>query len=165
MSIFLGEHFRPNGKIFHSYNIPLHVNLRNFLTQALMGTWRKASLSFNPAHMVLCWNHFLTVLSSSIQKYMWQTYLLNFFRFRIGLHLSGLLLDLGTGKYELTYSPCTRPTLQTTPFSRSLVTSLSRTSEALVEMVGLGAATFCRGAHLIQVGHHLLYFWSKFVLI
>ena len=28
-------------------------------------------------------------------------YLLNFFKFRIGLHLSGHIFDLGTGKYEL----------------------------------------------------------------
>ena len=33
-----------------------------------------------------------------------------FFRFRISLNLLGTLLDLGTAKYELTYSPCTGPT-------------------------------------------------------
>ena len=102
--------FRSNGKTCHSYNFPFHLNLRNFLTVALMGTWWKASLRFNPTHMVPYWNHFLTVLSSSIWKYTWQMYLLNFFRFRIGLHMSGLLLDLGTAKNELTYSPWTRPT-------------------------------------------------------
>ena len=73
-------------------------------------------------------------------------------RFRNGLHLSGLLLDLGTAKYELTYSPCTQPTSQIAPFSRSPATSVSRTLEAFVEMVGLRAATLYRGALLIQVG-------------
>ena len=104
----IGEHFRPNCKTCWSYNFPLHLNLRNFLIWALMGTWRKASLRSNPTHMVSCWNHFLTVLSSSIWKYTWQIYLLNFPRFRIDFH-SGLLLDLGTTKYELTYFPCTWP--------------------------------------------------------
>merc|ERR1712112_428188 len=115
-----------------------------------MGTWRNASLRSNPTHMEPCWNHFLTVLSSSIRKYTCLTYLLNFLKFRIGLHLSGVLLDLGTAKYELTYCPCTGPTSLMAPFSRSPATSVSRTLEALVEMVGLRGIIPCRGERLTQ---------------
>merc|ERR1712112_90916 len=122
-----GEHLTPNSRTCHLYSFPFHLNLRNFLTWALMGTWRKASLRSNPAHMEPCWNHFLTVLSSSIWKYMCLTYLLNFFRFRIGLYLSGDLLDLGTAKYELTYCPGTGSTSWIAPFSRSPLTSVSKT--------------------------------------
>merc|ERR1712112_325790 len=57
-----GEHFSPKGETCHSYSFPLHLNLRNFLTWSVMGTWRKASLRSNPAHMEPCWNHFLTDL-------------------------------------------------------------------------------------------------------
>ena len=135
-----GEHFSPKGKTCHSYSFPFHLNLRNFLTWALMGTWRNASLRSNPAHMEPRWNHFLTVLSSSIRKYTCLTYLLNCFRFRIGLHLSGTLLDLGTAKYELTYCPGTGPTSRMAPFSRSPVTSVSST------LVGLLEAFICLGA-------------------
>ena len=36
-------------------------------------------------------------------KYIdWRTYLLKYFRFSIGLHLSGTLLDFNTAKYVLT---------------------------------------------------------------
>ena len=86
-----GGYLRPKGSTCHSYSFPFHRNRRNFLTLALMGTWRKASLRFNPAHREPFWNYFLTVLTSSIQKYTWWTYSLNFFRFRVGLHLSGTL--------------------------------------------------------------------------
>merc|ERR1712112_209463 len=134
-----GEHLTPNSRTCHLYSFPFHLNLRNFLTWALMGTWRKASLRSNPAHMVPCWNHFLTDLSSSIRKYTCLTYLLNFLRFRIGLHLSGVLLDLGTAKYELTYCPCTWPTSKMAPILRSPSTSDSRTWEALAEIVRLQA--------------------------
>merc|ERR1711942_336111 len=99
-----------------------------------------------------CWNHFLTDLISSIEKCTHLTYLLNFFRFRIGLHLSGDLLDFSTAKYELTYCPCTGPTSLMAPFSKSPQTSLSSTSEAFEEMVGLPEVTLCRGARLGQVG-------------
>ena len=77
---------------------------------------------------------------------------LKFFRFRISLHLSGTLLDLGTAKYELTYCPCTGPNSQMAPFLRSPVTSVLRILDTLVEMVGLRGATLCQGARLSLVG-------------
>ena len=147
-----GEHFSPKGKTCHSYSFPLHLNLRNFLTRALMGTWRKASLRSNPAHMEPCWNHFLTDLISSIEKCTGLTYLLNFFRFRIGLHLSGDLLDLGTAKYELTYCPRTGPTSLIAPFSRSPMTSVLSTSAAFEEMAGFLGVILCRGTFPSQMG-------------
>ena len=116
-------------RIFYSYNFSLHLNLINFLTWALMGKWRKASLGSKTTYMLPYWNHFLTIFSSPIQKYTWQTYLLNFFRFRICLPLLGLLLYLGASKYDLTHSPWTWPTSQITPFIRSPATSVLRTLE------------------------------------
>lgn len=67
------EHLRPKGSACHSYSFPFHLNHRNFLTLVSMGIWRKASLISNPAHMVPCWNHFLTTISKGTllqQKYI-----------------------------------------------------------------------------------------------
>ena len=55
--------------------------------------------------------------------------------FRSGLHLSKAHLDLGSKEYELTHCPRIGPISQITPLLRSSWTSLSRTWEALPEMV------------------------------
>merc|ERR1711895_236858 len=85
----LGEHLSPNGKTCHLESFLFHLNLRNFLTLECTGTWRKASFRSNPAHHAFFWNHFLTAFMSSIWKKTCLIDLLNRFRFRMGLHLSG----------------------------------------------------------------------------
>ena len=77
-------------------------------------------------------------------------YLLEFLRFRIGLHLSGVIFDFGTEKSELTYCPCRCLTSIIAPFLRSSLTSVLIMLEALANMVGLHAAILCLGALPIQ---------------
>ena len=122
------------------------------MTLGCMGTWRKASFRSNPAHHAFFWNHFLTAFMSSIWKWTCLIDLLNRFRFRMGLHLSGDLLDFGTTKYELTYCPGTGSTSQIAPLSRSPWTSLSRTWAAVGETEGLRGAALWTGALFIQAG-------------
>ena len=72
-------------------------------------------------------------------------------RLRICLHSSGVLLDLGTAKYELNTALFVAQ-LKISPFSRSPWTSLSGMLEANKDMVGLRATVLCLETLMIQVG-------------
>ena len=82
---------------------------------------------------------------------IWHMYLFNFLRFRICLHSSAVLLDLGTAKYELNTALFVTQ-LKIAPFLRSPWISLSGMLEANEEMVGLHATVLCLGTLMIQVG-------------
>ena len=76
---------------------------------------------------------------------MGHTNLLNLLRFRIGLYLSGVLLDFVTAKYQLTYCPGTWPTSHIGPLLRILRTSVLNMLASLIEKVGVVAGTLYLG--------------------
>ena len=64
--------------------------------------------------------------------------------------ISGVLVDLGIVKYELTYCPGTGLTSLMAPLWRSLQTSDSRALDAKREILGLQGVILCCGAQPFQ---------------
>ena len=139
-----GLHFNPNGRTTHCKSSPNHLNRRNFQKSLLIGMWGKASFKSIPIQNAPGFSHSRTCLNVSILNLYFLTELFMRFRFKIGLNFPGLL-NLGTAKYELMYSPSSGSQALTAPLALRPSASRTKTSKASGDASGLEGILLCLG--------------------